>query len=251
MIERVMKKTLLPSVIFILSIVMVGKSALAGQHAKNNPTKPVLLIKEVIVDFDGIAGDTLTIKGVNFDKGATPTVTLGEDPSPLNLVRYSAYEILVDCPTTACSDGNYLLAVTTGPALKDYDKYDLTIGAVGLQGKQGLKGDTGEQGAKGHGGEKGETGETGPQGPIKGVERHATKQMERVTCYEEYECVCPDRSVPISAGVACRDKKSTIVRASTIKDGMGSWVGWRAECRNTRGKYQYPEQISVICIMTE
>ena len=49
----------------LLSMLIVSQMALAA--------KQVLLITEVLVDFDN---GTLTIRGVNFDNGSTPTVTL-------------------------------------------------------------------------------------------------------------------------------------------------------------------------------
>jgi hypothetical protein len=164
MIERVMKKTLL--LIFISSMVMVGQSAWAGKKkdARKKHSRPELLIKEVFVNFDDVYGDTLTIKGVNFDNGAPPTVTLGEDPNPLNLVGYTAYEIEVDCPAGTCSEGDYLLAVSTGPGAKGYDKYNLTIGAVGPEGPEGPRGPEGPPGIDGQPGPRGEPGPQGPQG---------------------------------------------------------------------------------------
>jgi hypothetical protein len=143
MIENVFRKVVLLSVL-VICVMFVGQSALAGQNDNNNPTEPELLITEVRVDF---ISSEIVITGVNFDNGDTPVVTLGDDPTPLVLNSNTATEIKAVLP--AVLDGDYLLAVSTGPAVKDYDEYDLTIGAMGPQGEQGPAGPQGPPGPGG------------------------------------------------------------------------------------------------------
>jgi hypothetical protein len=146
MIEKVLRKVALLSILVIF-VMVAGQSVLAGQNDSNNPTVPELLITEVRVDF---INNEIIITGVNFDNGDTPVVTVGDDPTPLALSSNSATEIRVVLP--AVQDGDYLLAVSTGPAVINYDEYDLTLGAVGPQGE---KGDTGATGASGQDGKDG------------------------------------------------------------------------------------------------
>jgi hypothetical protein len=96
------------------------------------------------VDF--INGE-IVITGVNFDNGDTPVVTLGDYPTQLALNSNTATEIKAVLP--AVPDGDYLIAVSTGPSVINYDEYDLTIGAVGPQGPEGPAGPQGPPGPGG------------------------------------------------------------------------------------------------------
>jgi microcystin-dependent protein len=158
MIEKVFRKVVLLSVLVIF-VMFAGQAALAGQNNSNNPTVPELLITEVRVDF---SNNEIVITGVNFDNGDTPVVTLGDDPTPLAINGSTATEIKADLPG-GVQDGDYLLVVSTGPAVINYDEYDLTIGAAGLQGEPG---EQGPQGKLGEPGTPGEPGEQGPQGKL-------------------------------------------------------------------------------------
>jgi hypothetical protein len=161
-----LKKATLVGGILFLSILMVGQLAWPGQKGNRNPTRHKLLITEVWVDYDtGI----LVIKGVNFDNGDTPVITLGE-LHPLTIsssLGYTGTEIYADLPPSGVPDGDYLLAISTGSAAKRNDEYNLTIGAVGPEGPEGPQGPEGPPGIDGLPGPRGEQGPQGPQG-IKG-----------------------------------------------------------------------------------
>ena len=154
----------------MLAASLHGPTALAGQNQNNNPTNQEVLITEVFVEFDAAAtgacglGDNLVITGVNFpdelDGDPEPAVTLGEQGA-LTVCSSAPAEIVAQCPGGLCVDGDALLEVSTGPAVKDYDEYDLTIGAVGPVGPQG---DQGVQGKIGPQGDQGAQGKIGPQG---------------------------------------------------------------------------------------
>jgi hypothetical protein len=165
----------------MLSASLLAPAASADLNRKNNPTNQELLISEVFVDFGAAAtgacgvGDKLVITGVNFpdeaNGDASPTVMLG-DQGALSVCSSAPAEVVAQCPDGICVDGDALLAIWTGPAVKDYDEYDLTIGAVGPQGEkgdpgiQGPPGPRGEQGIQGPPGPKGDQGEQGIQGPV-------------------------------------------------------------------------------------
>ena len=91
--------------------------------------------------------DTITIRGTNFDNGDLPTVTFGQQGS-LIVCSDSGTEIVAELPNPL-DDGDYRVAVSTGPAVKDYSEYDLTVGAVGPKGDKGDKGIQGIQGPRG------------------------------------------------------------------------------------------------------
>lgn len=125
----------------VLVLALVRLPARAAQNKSNNPTPPELLITEVLVTFG--PPDMLTIKGVNFDNGAPPVVLLG-NLGPLVVSSVSPTEIVAQCPGGDCPVGDYLLSVATGPAVRTYDAYELTIGAVGPQGATGPQGAPGD-----------------------------------------------------------------------------------------------------------
>ena len=114
----------------ILILAVIAIPALAAK----SPTPLQLFITSVYVDFDT---EQIFIRGENFDNRDDPVVTLaGEEQI---LIEYDDNEIVVELPYEL-EDGDYLLTVSTGPAVKDYDAYNLTIGAVGPQGEKGDKG---------------------------------------------------------------------------------------------------------------
>jgi hypothetical protein len=174
----------------ILASLLLGlwtSAIFAGQNKNNNATPTELLITEVHVTFgvknvcndnDDVDVDTITIEGINFDNGKDLTVVLG-DQGELFVCSAAGKMIVAECPNGGfCTDGDYLLEVVTGNAVKNYDEYDLTIGAGGAPGEKGppgevgATGDTGPQGADGvagplgpSGGPQGIQGEIGPEGP--------------------------------------------------------------------------------------
>jgi hypothetical protein len=138
MATRLLTKLMMVGGVFVLSILMFVQSATGGQNAGNNPTNQEIIISEVLVDIQGLiaplgscaAGDeTITVLGENFDNGDAPVVLLG-DQGQLTVCAASATTIVASCPGGICPNGDFLVSVATGPAVKDYDEYDLTI--VGL-----------------------------------------------------------------------------------------------------------------------
>jgi hypothetical protein len=125
---------------------------------KRKPKILQLVIIEVYVDF---VNRTISINGKHFTNGINPVVTLGNQN--LNIITYSATEIITNLPTTI-TDGDYLMTVSTGASIENHDSFNLTIGAVGPQGPQGPKGDKGDTGLQGSKGEQGLQGVAGPQG---------------------------------------------------------------------------------------
>ncbi len=121
------QKVATPGLLGGLGLVMLA----FGQAATAQPAQ--LLIMEVFVDTPGVG--QLTIKGVDFDSGGFPNVTLGEDPGTLVVVPDpAATEIIVDLPEDLPA-GDYLLTVTTGGGPGRTDSYDLTIPATGPTGE--------------------------------------------------------------------------------------------------------------------
>ncbi len=212
MIEKIFSKAVLLGVIFLF-VFVVGQFALAGQNNNNNPTPPELLIAEVWVDFNN---NEIKIIGVNLDNGHMPFVTLGDDSTPLVLNSYAATEIVVVLP--AVPDGDYLLAVSTGPAVKNYDEYDLTIGAVGPQGLQG------------------EQGPPGPPGVLGFYTRHADNCNDAIqTCYTYAEPKCDSGDKVTGGGWTATGAHASelllISRDGPTSDGRG----WRVDAYSSDG----------------
>ena len=113
---------------FCLGLVL-GTTLLASSASTAPWNPPHLEITEVHVD---LAVQQVVITGQHFDTGGTPTVLLGDDPTPLTLISHTGSKIRVELPADR-PDGDYLLAVSTGPSPLHGDTYDLTIGAVDPQ----------------------------------------------------------------------------------------------------------------------
>lgn len=126
-----LRKACLLSGVFLLCLLVIGNSTLARQ--KDNPPPPQLLITSVQVDFES---GLITINGSNFANGDYPTVTLGE--YDLSVDECYDDKIVAIVPE-GVSAGDYLLTVSTGPAVKDNDAYCLTIGAVSRDSVEALK----------------------------------------------------------------------------------------------------------------
>jgi hypothetical protein len=133
----------------------------AGFAAPPNAQGARLAITEVFVDFNL---SEILIVGEGFDKGAAPVVLLGDDLTPLDLISYTAFEIVVSLPA-GLGDGTYRLNVSTGNGAIQSAQLDLAVGAVGPTGPVGPQGPKGEKGDKGDQGAVGPTGPVGPQGP--------------------------------------------------------------------------------------
>ena len=153
------KLFLIISTFLFLLFIVVPTLAL---QKKNDPTPPQLVITEVKVELiDGTEGAIrLYITGKNFTNGESLSVTLGE--TSLNVLSYDDWLILAE--GAGFLDGDYLLEVSTGPAVKNFDAFNLTIGAVGPQGPEGPQGPLGPSGPMGPPGPQGETGPSGAQG---------------------------------------------------------------------------------------
>ena len=138
----------------IMALVISIGSPVQGAKWADTPSALDLVITSVYVDFDQ---GTIIINGRNFDNGYKPVVSLGG--GSIVVKSYTGVEIIAVLPGET-PDGDYLLTVTTGAAVKNYDAYALTIGAVGSPGPQG------PQGPAGPAGPTGATGATGPAGPV-------------------------------------------------------------------------------------
>ena len=152
-----------------LAAALTVQPVFAANNKENNPTNQELYIEESFVTFDAdpvgdCTGphDTLTIKGVNFDNGDPPHVTFGQQ-GPLTVCLADGTTIVAQLPRPLDA-GDYRVGVFTGPAVKDFSEYDLTVGAVGPKGDKGDKGVKGDKGDKGDKGVKGDKGDRGPSG---------------------------------------------------------------------------------------
>ena len=190
----------------LLTVALAVQPALAGKKDS--------LINKVLVDFD--AG-TLSITGVNFDegKGDTPTVTLGDDSTPLIINSYTDTQIEATLPNVP--DGDYLLVVSTGKKNK-YDEYNLTVGAVGPQGPQG------EQGPQG---DKGDTGDQGPPG-VDGADWSITLDEEErrafCTLFEQAGLTPPET-------LSCTSQTIVFLDFSCYTGDLGGLEGADAKCQ--------------------
>jgi len=82
--------------------------------AAKSPTPPQLFITGVHVDF---GTKTMLIRGENFDNHRDPVVILGDQE--LFVSEFFSDEIVVELPGEI-DDGDYLLTVSTGPAVTHY-----------------------------------------------------------------------------------------------------------------------------------
>jgi hypothetical protein len=136
--------------IVTLSIVFLCMS----QGLAQRPPQQQLTINKVEVDE---LNNLINIAGVNFS-GATPVVRL--QGTAVTVVSRTATNIVTVLPPNL-SPGTYLLQVSTGGAITQNDKFNVTIGKEGPQGPQGP---AGPQGATGPPGPEGPPGP--PSGPI-------------------------------------------------------------------------------------
>lgn len=104
----------------------------------------------------------ITITGILFTSGGTPTVTF--NGVGLTLGSTTNTQIIASLPS-GLSPGTYLLKVINPSIPNQPASFDVTFGAVGPQGPTGATGPTGAQGPTGPTGATGATGATGPAGP--------------------------------------------------------------------------------------
>jgi hypothetical protein len=249
----------------ILFAALAVQPALAANNKNNNPTNNELYVDEVSVTFstedtpttalgDCAAGsDRLTIRGVNFDNGDAPVVMFGQ-AGPLTICYAGGTSVVAELPNPL-NDGDYRISVATGPAVKDYSEYDLTVGAVGPQGIQGEidEGDKGEKGEKGDKGEKGEKGNTGPQGVpgssgtnvrVASFFEDGTNsctyraQTSRTVSFPRGSCSC---STPVVGNCSC-----TVTRSGSVSDSRNSCTagGLSVACPNVGGNQGQSELAS-------
>jgi hypothetical protein len=131
--DKTMRKLLITGLSIALCL-SLAVAASAGNKSKNS--KKNLYIQEIMIDpaetCDTNNGGTIKITGLNFDKGAPLTVTLAGDPITVCDTDFTGAKtvIFAELPTGLIA-GDYRVTVSTGPAVKDFDEYDLTIGADG------------------------------------------------------------------------------------------------------------------------
>jgi hypothetical protein len=148
-------------------------AVLPSAHAASS-TKTLPIITTFAAADSGLT--QMTIGGISFTgaSGSTTIVTLGSNPTPLQVTAVTNMSLTVLLPS-GVQPGSYLMTVsTTNP--QQTDEFWVTIGAVGpkgdtgaqgpqgIQGPIGLMGPTGPTGAAGAQGPKGDTGAMGPQG---------------------------------------------------------------------------------------
>lgn len=143
-------------------------SAFAGPARADSKHDPVIL--EARAD---AAQAILEIRGANL-AGATPVLTLGTLPTPLQVLGATATRMEALLPP-GIEPGTYLLALTVAKKRKDGGDDDrdakgevfwVTIGAQGPVGPAGPAGPEGAAGQAGLAGPAGPAGATGPAGPI-------------------------------------------------------------------------------------
>jgi hypothetical protein len=139
---RSLRKTALLGGILCLSMSMFAQSALAAKWA-DTPSGLDMIIVNVYAD---LGSGLLILSGQNFDSGDYPVVTLGD--LGLEVFSYTPEELIAGLPPDIMA-GDYRLTVSTGNAVRQFDSYDLTIGAVGPEGPQGLRGSDGPPGQDG------------------------------------------------------------------------------------------------------
>ena len=143
----------------------------AGKGSGSEPSGKDCIITEAFVSFDTDPA-MITIYGQNFNC-ENLTVSLGEY-GPLNIIECFPHpdNLITAALPIEITAGDYLLSVQSGNAVRDFDAYQLTIGAVGPEGPQGEQGPQGPQGVPGSRGPQGlpgppgADGATGPQGPV-------------------------------------------------------------------------------------
>jgi hypothetical protein len=159
MIIRLFSKTLFVCIAVLLSLFVSQVSVYAVYDTE---------ITEVYVDF---TEGEIQITGKNFGR-CNPRVSLGDDPTPLEVLNNTNTNIVTVLPEVL--DGDYLLRLNLLSRCIPYNTnesrfteltYDLTIGAAGPVGPQGPPGPPGPQGPPGPTGPQGPTGAQGPTGP--------------------------------------------------------------------------------------
>lgn len=156
---------------FVLSLVISSASILAQSPDRNlKPSSNQLLITSAEVSFEP-TGNALIIGGHNLAESenfeGSVTLHLPEQQSYLlDVLGFDPLlqQLAVGLPAGIEEwPGSFLLTVSTGPGLSQFDAFPVTIGSVGPQGDPGPPGPQGEMGPPGP---QGEVGPAGPQGEV-------------------------------------------------------------------------------------
>lgn len=121
MVKKDFRKVLPIVGILFLSLMLSGE-VLMAQGPPSGVGQPQLFITEVAV-----SNGTLTITGENFDNGGNPVVDLGEYRGLTVQPGFTATQIIADCPSSVCPEGEFILTVSTGASNNNFDEFDLTI----------------------------------------------------------------------------------------------------------------------------
>jgi hypothetical protein len=121
MIKKNFRKVL-PIVGILFLLIMLSGEVLMAQGPPAGVGPPQLFITEVAV-----SSSTLTITGENFDNGDNPVVELGEYGVLTVQPGFTATQIIADCPSSVCPEGEFVLTVSTGSSGNNFDEFDLTI----------------------------------------------------------------------------------------------------------------------------
>jgi len=117
---------------------------------------------QLIIDSALASESMIEIRGINFDGGAPPQVSIGGEP--LAVLSSSATDIQAALPAPL-PPGSYSLTVQSGPGRDRFDAFTVTVGALGPEGAPGPGGAPGQPGAQGPAGPAGPTGPQGSAGP--------------------------------------------------------------------------------------
>ena len=155
----------------ILAVALLWPTLLLGQGGS-----PQLVVTGTELDF---LNGTMLISGRNFGggiefEGAVTLFVPTQGEAELVILDFDSenQQILAALPIgIESTPGTFLLTVATGSGSRQFDAFDVTIGAVGPQGPpgdvgpQGPQGETGPPGPEGPQGPPGESGPAGPPGP--------------------------------------------------------------------------------------
>ncbi len=138
--------------VFLLPVLGVHPPSLA-QTTPTSTTKPVIV--SAVANFQA---NQITISGTGLNTGKPKLILDGQ---LVTVVSYSGTTIVATLPT-GISAGSFLLQLSEGTYVVNFDA---TIGAVGPTGPMGPQGPQGPQGVTGPQGPQGLQGPQGPPGP--------------------------------------------------------------------------------------
>ncbi len=255
MITRSFIKSLLPG-FTLLSLLIFGNFVQAAKW-EDTPSGRDIIITSVIVDLDEYI---ISIYGKNFDNGKKPVVTL----AGIELEVTYHTEDTIEALLVPISPGDYLLTVSTGKAVKNFESYNLTIGAVGPPGPQGPAGSQGVQGPQGP---MGLQGPAGPQGPIgspstscfESIYEVSGSSNKRNSNYSDVAAECRSGDKVISGQCECLQPNTNnqricmpvLIAMGPECDTTGTICKWVCKCGNAISYYTCPEletQVRAFCV---